>query len=125
MVETRVQQNLLRARSNQFAQSIGALGTAAIDRYAWRHVGHPVTRAEPFTQASLSALAVIVNGDIHALRDGKGRRISFRFIQEATNPFDMLDELRRRGRARPHPSVADTHCTFQSDLVARTKPDRW
>src|ERR1022692_3866340 len=123
-IEDRIEQKMLRAGTHQLAQLVDALRDSSPNRNAWRHVGVLVARAEPLAQATFRALAIVIEREVDALRYWKRRGVALRFFEEAAQHRALLDEVRRRGGAGAHPSVAVAHRAPQRDLVARAEPNR-
>src|SRR5438034_11478037 len=98
LVKDRVQQQVLRASLNELAQLVSALRATSPDGYARGHVGVLVAEAKPLAQATLCAVPVSVNRQVHPLGDRKGRWVTLRFVQHASYKAYLLDEVSRCGR---------------------------
>jgi len=101
-----------------------ALGDAAPDRNARCHIGILVALAEPRAQATLGALAIVIDRQVDALGDRELRGVVLRFFEETTQQRALRDEVGGGRRARAHPSVAMANGALECDLVARAEPDR-
>lgn len=82
-VKDRIQQEMARAGTHEIAELVDAFRAAPPDGDARSHIGKPVTRAEPVTEAALCARTVIINGHIYPLRDCERTWIALLFFQEA------------------------------------------
>src|SRR5207249_9726445 len=118
------QQQVLRASPNELTQLVSALSATAPDGHARGHVGVLVAQAKPLAQATLCAVPVSVNRQVHPLGDGKGRWVALGFVQEASHKAYLLDEVSRCGRACTHPAIAVAYSAFQSHRLTGTKPER-
>ena len=82
VVKHRVQEQVARPSTHEVGQLLRTFRRTPPDAALGAHVSTAVAYAEPLTQATLSAAAVVINGEIDALRNREGRWITLRLVQE-------------------------------------------
>src|SRR4051812_22861802 len=95
IIKDRVQQQMLRASIDQRLDLLRNGALRSPKGHPIRHFGIAISIGKPRTQTAFSACAVIVNGEIDALRDRESGGVATRLIEKLLNPYDMLGKVRR------------------------------